>query len=160
MRLFRLPRARRRLPRAPHDIRGQIRMAMGGFKHASNRRLLTSPRSPTSSLQGERAGGGRRSLWLPLPPALPFPLSVGLGPAWNAWQAVPSRAGPARKMAQQAVPGPLVRHDARLGTAREARVPCRPDILRAVPGTGPCRAEPGRPDGQVYVQLNLRALQH
>jgi len=118
----------------------------------SGLRLLTSPRGPTSSLQGERAGGGRRSPWLPLPPALPFPLSVGLGPAWHAWQAVPSRAGPARKTAQQAVPGPLVRHDARLGTAQEARVPCRPDILRAVPGTGPCRAELGRPDGQVYMQ--------
>ena len=100
VRLFRLPRGRRRLPHAPHDIHGQIQAAMDGFKRASNCRLLASPRGPTSSLQGERAGGGRRSLWLPLPPALPFPLSMGLGPAWHAWQAVPSRAGPARKTAQ------------------------------------------------------------
>ena len=29
--------------------------------------------------------------------------------------------------------GLMARHEARSGTAREARVPCQPDILRAVP---------------------------
>ena len=150
MRLFRLPRARRHLPRAPHDIRDQIRTTMGGFKHASNRRLLTSPRGPTSSLQGERAGGGRRSPWLPLPPALPaerlagraFSGRPGLknGPAGRAWA-----LGQARRPAGHGPGGPRT-------------VPARHPPGRAWHGPVPCRAGPARWPSIVVHDVNIYEL--
>jgi len=80
---------------------------------------------------------------------LPLPSGPWAGPRGFTSRAY--QAGPAQKIAQQAVPGPSARHEAQLGTAREARraVPAR--LHQAVPGTGPCRALSGQPVGHLWA---------
>jgi hypothetical protein len=85
-----------------------------------------------------------------LPPALPFPLSVGLRPAWHVGWAmllglVRPEKGPNRPCLGR-WPG-MTPASARLAWHG---VPCRPDSLRAVPGTGPCRAGPDQPVDHLY----------
>jgi hypothetical protein len=156
-----LPPARRRLPRAqPSSSRARCprQDSSGDGRIQACRQLPPGPPPCLFTwphLQGEHADGriclrGERLRRRPppmaaLPPALPFPLSGPLA-SLTRWMGRASRVGPARKRAQQAVLGPLAKHDARLSTGCVARraMSARLPSGRAWHGPVPCWAGPAR----------------
>lgn len=86
---------------------------------------------------------------LPHFPSLLFPLSLlalpcGLQAGPTHWIGRASQPGPARPKKWPSRPC-LDHRSGIVPDLARPDVPCRPNPHRAVPGSGPCRAEPGRP---------------
>ena len=151
---------RSREPKAAQAVASAAGVLTGGGSRVQARAAVFLPRGIPARphLQGERAGAWRPDLPLgrarrrrrppPVAPCLLLSPSLSRGPwAGTACEnGHASRAGPTRKSAHSAVPGPEARHEARSGTAREARraVPARHPPGRALPMPGPCRTGPAR----------------
>ena len=136
----------------------------GGGSRVQARAAVFLPRGPTSRasalapggricLWGERAAGGGSLPWRPAS-CSPLPSLVGLGLARPVKMAMPR--GPARHGNRPIVPCLGRRQDTRPAVARHGRhgVPCRPDILRAVPSRAGPMAKYNA-DGSLEPAINL-----
>lgn len=133
---YRLP-----LPRRPYPVSPLFLPLVHGHR-------LTGLESDDHGAPGCQPRGRLLSPWrcLPLPSE---PQASPRGFIGHAFWASPTRKRPSR---------PCLGHwpgmKPSLAWPRRHGVPCRPDSHRVMPGTGSCRAGPGRPISHIYSSLN------